>query len=133
LYGANPQGTVSYVIQLDDAITIGKSPADLTVCLDHDGSGFLHATAAAFGYSQAWHKVDASRLELRDGRISGPIIVVLKGDWWTTPNPSAGSGIAVRIELDATGGGQAVNGTYRARLGVPWAASGPVSGTATDR
>ena len=128
-FGPNPAGTVSYVVQLEEAIMLGKKPAGLTLCLDHDGKRFVRCAAAAFGYCQSWHEVDASALRLEGDRLRGRVMIVLNADWWTTPNPTAHRGVAARIEIDANTAGQTLVGNYRAECGVPWTATGEVTGS----
>jgi outer membrane protein assembly factor BamB len=128
-FGRNASGTVSYVLQLEQAVTLGRKPAGLTICLDHDGKRFVRCAAAAFGFSQSWHEVDASGLKLDGDRVHGHVMLVLNGDWWTSPNPAAKRGIAARIEINATSAEHALSGTYKAQFGVPWTATGPVAGS----
>ena len=128
-FGANPVGTVSYVLQLEEAITLGKKPAGLTLCLDHDGKRFVRCGAADFGYCQGWHEVDASELRLVGDRLRGRVMVVINADWWVMPNATAKRDIAARIELDATAAERVIRGNYRVELGVPWTARGEVIGS----
>jgi hypothetical protein len=127
-FGENPAGTSTWVLQLTDAIQSPKRSATLTICLDHDGAKVVRAAATAYAYTRAWHEVDAEDLQIKDGRITGTAVVVLNGDWWVTPNPAAGTGIAGCVELDVTSTDGNLTGTYKAGWGIPWTATGQVSG-----
>jgi outer membrane protein assembly factor BamB len=128
-FGPNPTGTTTWALQLPEAITLGKKPAGLTIVLEHDGRRFVRAGATAFGFSQAWHEVDARDLQLADGRLRGRLTLVLNGDWWTMPNPAGRCGVAGRIDLDAASRAGSLDGTFSAELGVPHTAEGAVTGT----
>lgn len=127
-YGDNPPGVSSWAIELADAITLGRRPARLVVCIDHDGKQVLRAVAAAYGFSQAWHEVDAGGLRISPERITGTMTVVLNADWWTSPRPDGKRGVAGRIDLDVTSRDGALSGKYKASFGVPWTTSGRVTG-----
>jgi hypothetical protein len=127
--GQNDAVVVTWLVQLPGAITLGRKPAELTLSLDHDGRTFVRASAAALGFSQSWHEVDATHLRLENGRLRGTLMLVLNGDWWVQPNAAAKTGAAARIELDATAAPESLTGTYQAEFGVLWRMSGHVSGT----
>lgn len=127
-FGPSPAGARSWVIQLGDAITMGKKPAGLTICLLHDGRKVTQGGAAAFGYSQAWHEIDASQLRVTEKSVAGPLQVVLNGDWWFNPNSAAGTGIAGRLEIEATAKDEQLSGSYKVEWGIPWTATGTVRG-----
>ncbi len=127
-FGENLVGISTWVLQLAEPITWGKKPAGLTICLDHDGAKVVRAAATAYAYTRAWHEVDPTDLQVKDGRITGTAMVVLNGDWWVTPNPAEGTGIAGRIELDVTSTDGNLTGTYKAGWGIPWTATGQVFG-----
>lgn len=125
-FGTNPPGVTSWILQLDKVVPSGKGLAGLTLSLDHDGVRFTRGSGT--GFSQAWHEVDASALQLNDRRITGSLIVVVNPDLWMTANPATGTGIAVRIEIDAAADNGKVTGVYKARVGAPHTATGQVTG-----
>lgn len=128
-FGDNPRGTVSFALVLEEAIPLGEKPTNLTIGLDHDGVRFTRAAGAAFGFNQAWHEVDASALRWESGRIRGRAVVVLNPDWWVTPNPATGRGIAGTIDLDVECRGSEASGRYDAIWGAEWTVSGDVTGS----
>ena len=131
-FGDNPAGTISFALVLEGAVPLGKKPAALTICLDHDGTRFTRAAGAAFGYSQAWHEVDPSALRWEAGKLKGSAVVILNRDWWTVPNPATGRGVAGRVELDVDCRGAELSGDYKAIWGVAWHASGEATGSTGD-
>jgi hypothetical protein len=128
-FGPTPAGLQTYVLQLPAAIPLGRKPAALVLSLDHDGRRFVRATAAALGFTQSWHEVDARGLRLEDGRITGTVMVLLNGDWWTQPNVTAKQGVAARIKLEVPMTSESPAGAFTAEIGVPWTVTGMVTGT----
>lgn len=128
VYGENPEGTTTWVLQMPDAITLGRKPAGLTVTFDYDGTRIVRAGATAYAFNQAWHEVDAGGLTVKDGVITGSVNVILNGDWWVVPNAAAGCSVAGRVELEVKPAGEELTGTYRAEFGVAWSAEGKVTG-----
>lgn len=121
--GANPSGTRTWVLQLDGAVTVREAPKDLTLCLDHDGTGFVRAAGAAFTLTQAWHEVDTSALRIEGDRLGGTVTVLLNRDGWVALNGDhavAGTlTIAAQRQADGT-----LTGTFSAEWGVAWRGAG---------
>ena len=128
-FGENPAGTSTYILKLD-AISWGteKRPVDVTFVLDHDGKRFVRAAGVAFRVAQNWVEIDASKLNLENGHLTGTAMFVLNRDVWTAPNTAAGLGIAGRVVIDATFKDDQATGTYEDAWGLEWTASGTITG-----
>jgi hypothetical protein len=128
-FGENPAGTSTYVLKLD-AISWGteKRQVDVTFILDHDGKRFVRAAGVAYRVAQNWVEIDASKLNLENGRLTGTAMFVLNRDVWVAPNTAAGLGIAGRVLIDATFKDDQASGTYEDSWGLEWTATGTITG-----
>lgn len=126
--GTNPPGTSTWKLELDAAL--GEA-SPLSIYLDHDGKRVTRAAANAFSWVVSWHEVDARELAIANGRISGPLIVILHADPWRRPvEGEDASQVAMRVDIDAAIADGKVSGSWKGQLGVAYTASGTI-GSAT--
>lgn len=128
--GKNADGTVTYILQLPEAIPGKSKGAELTVSLDYDGKQITRAAATAFGANTSWHEVDASGVKIADGKLEGTLMVVVNPDIWVAHNAAAKLGAAAKIDFTAAPAPDGtLTGSFTSRFGVPWKAGGKVSGS----
>jgi outer membrane protein assembly factor BamB len=119
----NASGVASYTLECRDALAFrGGKYNTLTLYLDHDGTKFVRCVGAD------WHEGDTSRLQYRDGRITGTVMLVINSSASRPLNPSAGTGIAGRMTVDAAVVDGKIKGSFRAEWGIPCEFSGAVTG-----
>lgn len=130
--GSVPEGGKCVVLSIDSIIMQGEKPKGMTIVLVHDGEQFVSAAAAALGFNQAWHEVDASKLSFKGDKVTGEVTVIVHGDKWvparypdTSREPMAGV-VTVDAELQKDGD---LTGSAKAVWGVAYEAKGRVSGT----
>jgi len=126
-------GQLSLVINLAGAMPStdknGNHP-NLGISLVHDGTNFVAGSGGAFRFSQGWHEVDAKELNLKDGRITGDLILIAHGDNYGTKARGEEDGpLAGKIKLDIDLQGESLEGNYQAEWGVPYSAEGNIVGT----
>jgi outer membrane protein assembly factor BamB len=81
----------------------------LDMVLHRKGGQWVGYKVTGMAYNIAWHQADLSQLTVKDGRLSGTVIVTVRADRWI---PADGKSHVVKVTLDATVTGRTVTGTF---------------------
>lgn len=127
-FGQLEEGQQRVILQFHGALP--REDGDhkgITVCIDHDGEKVISALAGGFSFSQSYHEVDASELQISADGMTGTATIIVNGDGWVeNPNWVNGGSLLGSLTLDVSFGEANSDGIYPVR--DSWAAEWGLGG-----
>ncbi|MGC9455399.1 MAG: PQQ-binding-like beta-propeller repeat protein [Phycisphaerae bacterium] len=120
----------THVLWLEGAsVGLDGEPRPMFIFLTIQDGEVTGASGMATRTTKAWLLVDASDLEVANGRITGEVVVRHRPDEWTTPLTENGSTAGGVYEIDiAEDGAEGVVGSYTGTYGAAWRLTADIKG-----
>lgn len=110
-----PKGQHRAFLQMHDftpPIPGGRSPQNMTLCLDYDREKVVAGIGGAFSYNQSYHEIVTDNLTVTQKGIQGTALFILNPDNWVPGDHVNGGSLAGQLKLDLTFGKPDKDGLY---------------------